>query len=147
MTQTTRNLDAKPVWLIVEDDPSVRKLLGIMMEIWGIVPLAFADGYLVMEWLDKVERGEETVIPSLALMDIRLPGPHGHVVAQRLRQIAATAQIPVVMMTAFNFRTDEIEMIKQTAQPQMIISKPLPMPNDLRDLLERVANSPASIAA
>jgi CheY-like chemotaxis protein len=131
----------KKTWLVVEDDFSVRMLVSTMLEIWGITPLAFADGYRVMEWLDEVEAKKVDTMPELALLDIRLPGPHGHFVAQRLRELSRTARIPIVIMTAYQFSPEEFDMICRMAQPHKIIQKPLPPPDELKALLEGAAAS------
>jgi DNA-binding response OmpR family regulator len=129
----------KASWLVVEDDFSIRGLLALLIEMWGYHPLTFSDGFEVMIWLDKVEQGVEWVIlPKLALLDIRIPGPQGYDIAQRLRKLTRTARVPIVMMTAFRFDSSERQMINELAQPSLFITKPLPDPDELKQMLEAV---------
>ncbi len=127
-------------WLVVEDDAYIRNMLTAMMTFWNINPLAFADGFQAMAWLDQVEAGMIIgPLPELALIDIRLPGPQGYDVARRLRDTPATSNMGIVIMTAYHFDRDEVARIKASARPDLYISKPLPSPEKLRHLLERVA--------
>lgn len=133
------NQTDRATWLVVEDDFSIRGLLALLIEMWGYHPMTFSDGFEVMIWLDKVEEGVEWVIlPKLALLDIRMPGPQGYDIAQRLRKLSRTARVPIVMMTAFRFDTGERQMINELAQPSLFLSKPLPDPDKLKQMLEEV---------
>ncbi len=128
--------------MLVEDDPSLRELLEVMFEIWGRIPLAFVDGNQVMAWLDEVEANRNTnPLPQLALLDIRIPGPQGDEVARRMREIPATASMPIVIMSAYYLDPGEREKIIRTAQPDQFISKPLPSPDELVKILEDVIHN------
>src|SRR5687768_17174317 len=95
--------DDKHVWLVVEDDPIIRSILRALMTLWDIEPLVFMDGFEAMNWLDQVERGEAAPpLPDIALLDIRMPGPLGHEIAQRMRAIPTTGSIPIIIMTAYH---------------------------------------------
>jgi len=79
--------------LIVEDDPSSRKLLR---DVLGAV------GYLSAE-ADNAEEGIRLagiLRPHVILMDIRLPGISGIDALRLLREDKATRRIPVVAVTA-----------------------------------------------
>lgn len=127
----------KTVWLIVEDDMSIRQMLSAMIGLWGHIPLSFADGFKAMAWLDDVESGRSNdPVPELAILDIRMPGPQGHEIGQRLRKLAQTRNTPIVIMTAFRFDGDERKLIDDMARPDAFLAKPLPTPDDLRTLFE-----------
>lgn len=124
--------------MIVEDEPSLRMMLSAaMMLIWGVEPLAFHDGYDAMAWLDGVEAQKtSTMLPELALLDIRMPGPQGPEIAERLRKVPATSKMAIVMMTAYRLNSEERESIVKMAKPQAMVSKPLPRLTDLKQTLE-----------
>lgn len=139
-------IGAKRVWMIVEDEPSLRMMLSAaMMLIWGVEPLAFDDGYDAMAWLDGIEAQQAgAMLPELALLDIRMPGPQGPEIAERLRKVPATAKIAIVMMTAYRLNSDERESIIKMANPQAMVSKPLPVLSDLKQTLEQAIASTRS---
>jgi CheY-like chemotaxis protein len=108
-----------------------------MMFIWGVEPLAFADGHNAMAWLDKVEtRQTDAPLPELALLDIRMPGPQGHEIAERLRKVPATSKMAIVMMTAYRLDPEERNAVLRMAKPQAMLSKPLLNLTDLKQALE-----------
>lgn len=79
--------------LIVEDNQVNRKLLLTVLRPHGYELLTAVDG-------------EEAVcmatreLPDLILMDLQLPKVNGFMATQQLRELPATAQIPVVALTA-----------------------------------------------
>lgn len=125
-------------WLVVEDDTSIRTMLAAMIGFWNRVPLTFGDGFKAMSWLDDVESGKAGPLPELAILDIRMPGPQGHEIAQRLRRLGQTANTPICIMTAFRFDGDERKQINEMASPDLYLAKPLPEPNELRTMLEEI---------
>ncbi len=84
---------ANELILVVEDNDSSRKLVRDILRFRG---------YEIIE----AETGEDGVrlaqerLPSLVLMDIRLPGMDGIEALAQLRAEAATQMIPVLAMTA-----------------------------------------------
>jgi two-component system phosphate regulon response regulator PhoB len=96
---------AKPLILIVEDEEPLTLLLRYNFE---------AEGYEV----EAASRGDEADIrlrervPDLLVLDWMLPGLSGIELCRRLRARAATAQLPVLMLTA---RGEEDERIRGLA--------------------------------
>lgn len=78
--------------LVVEDDPSVRELIGWALEDEGLPAVAVADGRAAIDWLSKHR-------PAAVLLDIDLPIVDGFGVAEALR-VAHGPGVPVVVMTA-----------------------------------------------
>ena len=133
----TKSIVEQKTWLLVEDDQSIRTMISAMIGFWNRIPLAFGDGNQAMAWLDEVEKGSEKgPLPELALLDIRMPGPQGDEIAQRLRSLSRTASTPIVLMTAFRFDPDETKRIHEIAHPDAFIAKPLPSPDEFRKMLE-----------
>ncbi len=96
---------AKPLILIVEDEEPLSLLLRYNFE---------AEGYEV----ESAARGDEADlrlrerVPDLLVLDWMLPGLSGIELCRRLRARAATAQLPVLMLTA---RGEEDERIRGLA--------------------------------
>jgi CheY-like chemotaxis protein len=78
--------------LVIEDDPGTQEL-SVTLQKRGFKVLLAKDGAtgLAMAWEQQ---------PGLILLDLRLPGMDGLSVLQALKQDAATAEIPVITMTA-----------------------------------------------
>jgi type IV pilus assembly protein PilB len=96
-----RNL---PRVLVVDDDPSLRKLSEAM----------FGDEYEVSVAADGNEGIKKATLerPDLILLDLRLPDMSGTEVAERLRSRAATSLIPLIMLTAEAGDAAELESLR-----------------------------------
>lgn len=128
------------VWLILEDEETLRDVMAAVLVMWGITPLIFADGNEAIDWLDQVEKGTaKQPLPELALLDIRLPrGPQGHDVAYRLRSLPETAEMPIAMITAFTFDEQTRAEIEEMARPDLFLHKPYPELDEFKEILESI---------
>ena len=126
-------------WLIVEDDPEIRNLVAVMMQVWGEKPLALSDGNAAWQWLDSVVDGSfKGELPELALMDIRMPGHTGDQIAARMRLTERIKHIPIILMTAFTLTETEVQVMVDRSGIDRLIKKPLPDMDDFRATLYRV---------
>ncbi len=132
-------------WMIAEDEADIRHLVAAMCQMWGHTPLTFRSGTLAWEWLDAVESGEyDGPLPEFALMDIRMPGPRGNEIAQRIRTIPCLRDLPIVLMTAFVLSEVERKDMVFSYGVDLIINKPLPGPMDLHAILHKVIDDKLS---
>ena len=80
----------RPTVFIVDDDPAIRKSLGMMVEAhrlrWEEYPSAD-------EFLDQFDPAR----PGCLVLDLRMPGTNGEDALRRLRE--AGARIPVIVLT------------------------------------------------
>lgn len=125
-------------WLIAEDEADIRNLIALMCQVWGHTPLAFENGQKVWDWLDAFEGGQQSQIPELVLMDIRMPGKKGNEIAQRMRTIPQLQQTPIVLMTAFSLNERERDDMIHADGVDRILSKPLPDFDELRGILDGI---------
>jgi len=79
--------------LIVEDSPSVRRLIEVSVRPLGVTIISAEDGIRGL----AMARSEA---PDVILLDIGLPGIDGWEVLRELRADAATADISVIIVTA-----------------------------------------------
>lgn len=79
--------------LIVEDSPSVRRLVEVSIRPLGVSVIEAEDGIKAL----AMARSE---IPDVILLDIGLPGIDGWEVLRELRADPATAEIAVIIVTA-----------------------------------------------
>jgi two-component system cell cycle response regulator DivK len=106
--------------LIVEDNPRNLKLARDVLE--------FA-GYRTVEAQDAEEgiRLAHLHGPDLILMDVQLPGMDGDEALRRLRESAATREIPVIAVTAFAMTTDRDRLLGEGFQGYLV--KPISVPD------------------
>jgi CheY-like chemotaxis protein len=83
----------QPTILVVEDDNRIIEILKIRLQAAGYRVSAARDAVLAELMATKLR-------PELILLDIILPGDSGLLVAERLRNTAATAGIPLMFLTA-----------------------------------------------
>jgi len=79
--------------LIIEDEPDIQNFISRVLEFEGYNVLKAGDGKTGLEIV------RENPV-SLVLLDLRLPGVDGWAVLRAMKQDAALARIPVVVLTA-----------------------------------------------
>jgi two-component system phosphate regulon response regulator PhoB len=115
----------KPVILVVEDEAALVSVLRYNLE---------RDGFEVLEARD----GEEAMLVAeertldLVLLDWMLPSVSGIEVCRRLRRKSATANVPIVMLTARGEEADRIRGLDTGADDYV------PKPFSMAELLARL---------
>ena len=89
--------------LVVEDDSSIRTVVGLALKAAGFTEVRFAGAG------DEGLESAEADPPRLVLLDLMLPGLPGLEVCRRLRANPSTCKIPIVMLTALD---DERDIVK-----------------------------------
>lgn len=79
--------------LVVDDEPNIVLSLEFLMEQAGFEVVTAEDGEQALARINDAH-------PDLLLLDISLPGISGFDVLEQLRGNAATAQLPIIMLTA-----------------------------------------------
>ena len=115
--------------LLVEDHPMNRKLVrDILLFQFAVDEVVSAEAAL--EYLQAHR-------PDLILMDIQLPGMDGLALTRRLKRDPATADIPIVGLSAHAMARD-IEMAREAGCVDYITK---PITDDPFTFLERIAAS------
>jgi CheY-like chemotaxis protein len=113
--------------LLVEDHPMNRKLVrDILLFQFDVEEAVSAEA--AQEYL-------RTHRPDLILLDIQLPGMDGLSLMRRLKAEPATADIPIVILSAL---TSDIDLMREAGCVDYI---PKPITDDPFTFLERVARS------
>lgn len=86
---------ARDLVLVVDDDRTMRLLARQSLEVAGIAVEEARGGCEALEAAARLR-------PALVLLDVAMPDLDGFTVCQRLRELPATADTPIVMMTALN---------------------------------------------
>jgi CheY-like chemotaxis protein len=115
--------------LLVEDHPMNRKLVRDILQFQFEVDEAIS--------AEAAEEYLRTHRPDLILMDIQLPGMDGLTLTRRLKADPATADIPIVGLSAHAMRRD-IEMAHEAGCVDYITK---PITDDPFTFLERIAHS------
>ena len=103
---------------LLEDDDSIRKLVIYALESQQFPAAGFSEAEAF--WAAMAQQ-----TPALILLDIMLPGEDGISVLRRLRADPATANVPVIMLTAKNTEFDRVQGLDAGADDY--ISKPFGM--------------------
>ena len=85
--------------LIAEDEPNLREVLHMQLDLEGFDVVEARDG------LEAVEQAERTH-PDVILLDVMMPRMDGFETLQRLRASYATCHIPIIMLTAKSAKED-----------------------------------------
>ncbi len=110
---------------LVEDDPSIRKLVSYALVSSGFEAKAFESGEEMFNALEEDS-------PELFLLDIMLPGLSGLEILSRLRNDAKYSKAPIIMLTAKGSEYDKVLGLDSGADDY--INKPFGM----MELLSRI---------
>jgi CheY-like chemotaxis protein len=91
--------------LLVDDEDALRRVMKDLLEREGYVVSEARDG---VQALDQVDRFG----PDVIVLDLNLPGLDGYGVLSHLRSRAATADIPVVVLTAKSDEDNEVRVFQ-----------------------------------
>lgn len=111
-----------PRILVVDDDPALAEMIGIVLRADGFEPSFCGDGG---EALDAFR----AVGPDLVLLDLMLPGLDGIEVCRLLR---AESGVPVIMLTAKGDTADVVRGLESGADDYVV------KPFDPKELVARV---------
>ena len=109
---------------LVEDDPNIRMLTGMHLQLAGYTVTELEDAAAARAALEK-ER------PALVLLDIMMPGEDGFSLGEYLTK----EEIPVIFLTAKTAVTDRVRGLRLGAQDYIL------KPFEPAELLARVENT------
>ncbi len=83
----------KPSVFVVDDSPTIRKLVSVTLGTAGYQIVEAADGYEV------ADRVRQHGAPALFILDINMPGLDGYQLCKLLRQSTETSGVPIIFLT------------------------------------------------
>ncbi len=89
------------VVLVVDDSPTVRKLVSVTLERQGYQVITASDGMQALAKLNEV-------VPGLILLDITMPNMDGYQVCKFIKSNAITKHVPVLMLSGKDGFFDKI---------------------------------------
>ncbi len=120
--------EQKPTLLVVEDDLDVADMLNAYFRVQGY-------DVIVVNWGEEAVQVCNSSLPSLVILDIRLPDIDGFEVARRLRSNRRTKEIPIIFLTEKRSRGDRLQGLELGGDDY--ITKPC----DVQELRLRVRNA------
>jgi two-component system response regulator MtrA len=96
--------------LVVDDDPALAEMLGIVLRTEGYEPSFCADGA-------KAYSSFKDINPDLILLDLMLPGIDGIAVCKRIRDESG---VPIVMLTARGDTLDIVQGLESGADDYIV---------------------------
>ena len=122
--------------LLAEDEPGLAEVLQLHLHLAGFEVDVVGDGLAALYALERRR-------PDALLLDLGLPRVTGFRVLQLLRRDAATATVPVLVLTALSFqeaqdvaRAGAEDFLTKPVAPHTVVAR-------TRALLERSANRPS----
>ena len=106
-----------PRVLVVDDDPTMRLLVGEALEPGGLEVEEAADGSLAIREFRRDPH-------DLVLLDVRMPGSDGFAVCEEIRKVPGGEDVPIVIMTGL----DDLDSIRRAYEVGAtdFITKPIP---------------------
>ena len=117
--------------LIVDDNPTNRRILTLQTSKWGMIPRAAWSGAQALEWMRQGETFD------LALLDMQMPEMDGVMLAQAIRALPGSLMMPLVLLTSMGARPDGEAFAR--AAFVSCLTKPL-KPAQLHEVLVRVVS-------
>lgn len=111
--------------LIIDDSPTELHILKTLLEKNSYQVSTASSGE---EGIEKAKQ----ILPDLVLMDVVMPGMNGFQATRQLSKNAATADIPVVIVTTKDQATDRVWGLRQGAKDY--VTKPAKE----KELLEKI---------
>jgi DNA-binding response OmpR family regulator len=108
--------------LIIDDDPDVRNLMGILLKKHGYEVETASKKEEVFEKLQQFQ-------PSAILLDVLLSGADGRQICMDIKENEATKHIPVIMFSAHPGAADKIgsygadEFISKPLNAEILLEK------------------------
>ncbi|HEV2985965.1 MAG TPA: two-component regulator propeller domain-containing protein, partial [Vicinamibacterales bacterium] len=139
---TLADLKDAPV-LVVDDNVTNRRLLGVMLEDWRMRPTMVDSGDAALAALaDAHRRGSPF---PLVLLDVQMPGMDGFAVAERIKERPALAGATILMLTSEDREGDAARCRRLGVSRYLI--KPILRRELLADILDALSRAPRPRAA
>jgi CheY-like chemotaxis protein len=117
--------ERRPMVLVVDDDPDILDIVGIVLELQGVPSTGASDGIAALTAL----RSSSEI--GLVLLDLMMPRMSGHELLAEMKREPALAEVPVVVISG-GYQTEQ-DVRRMGAE------ECLPKPVDATELMRVVA--------
>ena len=97
-----RPASAKRTVMVVDDSPTIRKILSLTLEDAGYSVVSEIDGESALGRLSDL-------VPDVVLLDIAMPGIDGYETCKRIKADSRTAHLPVLMLSGKDALFDKVK--------------------------------------
>jgi CheY-like chemotaxis protein/HPt (histidine-containing phosphotransfer) domain-containing protein len=123
--------------LIVDDNPTNRRILTVQTSKWGMIPRDAQSAPQALEWMRAGESFD------VAILDMQMPGMDGLMLAGEIRKLPGGHRLPLVLLTSMGVRSDSADFASVALAG--CLTKPI-KPGQLREILLRVMSGAKSAA-
>jgi DNA-binding response OmpR family regulator len=116
---------AKPVILVVEDDPDLNKILALQLSSEGFSTVVADNGVEAFRVIQETQ-------PDCIILDLMMPVMDGFSFLKRIRSLNHTADVPVIILSASEDHRHKLKSRQFLAD--LFMNKPY----DLQELTEEV---------
>ncbi|MDD9951780.1 MAG: response regulator [Zetaproteobacteria bacterium] len=108
--------------LLVEDDDDHAELVAFNLEAQGIIKSLdrASDGIEALEYMKHCSKQQNSTMPDLILLDLKLPKMDGLEVLAELKRDEAYKSIPIVMLSTSDSEADQATAYQNYANGYMI---------------------------
>jgi DNA-binding response OmpR family regulator len=117
--------DQQPTLLVVDDEPAVRRVLAVRLQLAGYNVVCAEDGEQALELFNQEQ-------PDLVVLDVMLPKLDGFAVCRRLR---AESAVPIIFLSALDAIAEKVAGLDIGADDYL--SKPF-SPKELEARISRI---------
>jgi signal transduction histidine kinase/CheY-like chemotaxis protein len=114
--------------LIVDDNPTNRKILDLQCEFWGMKATTVESGEKALEMIRTDNKF------SIGILDMQMPGMDGIMLAREIRKIYTKTELPLIMLTSIGYNIQSEDMLSLFAY---YLNKPIKH-SQLADILLKV---------
>ena len=122
--------------LIVDDDPALRDMIRLILELAGFEVMEAVHGEDALRIL-----GGMPEVPEVIVTDLMMPVMGGRELVDRLRQDPRTASVPILVLSA---NANPHEGLRGASRPNALMRKPF-LPKALVDLVRSLEPAVTSI--
>src|SRR6266511_1345463 len=119
--------------LIVDDNPTNRRILTLQSRKWGMLPRDVASGELTLALLRQNEPFD------LAILDMQMPEMDGLTLAGEIRKLRGREVPPIILLTSLGNALESLEL--STSPFAACLTKPIKQ-NQLHEILLQVMGGP-----
>ena len=122
--------------LLVDDEPSILKMVGKRLEVEGFEVLVAADG-------EEALKTAQTKHPDLIVLDLMLPKVDGFTICETLKRNQTSRDIPIIAIFSGRAQPEDAERCKKLGAASYVSKGhgATPLVDEIRNLLSQTGDN------